>query len=205
MKKVLMLASIAVTTAALMGTAAGVAAWLDTRNGDDPPQIVKRIVAQTKPLKQPVEAASRAVGRAVTTVRQVPDLVDRPPRVPAGQIRPCTEGHFVVDFEQMIYENALNQFLGGVGGAAPDTPADAVVAFTLPTFYQLIGAADGAASESAETTEETLRLFVRDRLIGLILDEAEDCPELVERVVTTVITELRPEESKEGTAAVGRY
>lgn len=191
---------VAVAIACLMGLSIAVAAASASSQ-----RVVKRSDSQRiqelgTPSKDPSggpKVVKKIVTKAVTTLRQVPKIVSNPPQVPAGQIRPCTEGHFVVDFEQLIVENALNQFLGLVGGSAPDTPADNPGGFVLPTFSQVIGVTDEAAESASPSIEALLRSLVRVQLISLMLDDAQDCPEFVERVVTTAITKLRTEEPKE--------
>jgi hypothetical protein len=189
----------AVAIACLMGLSIAVATAGTSSHG-----VVDRSASQIQDLGTRSEASNggpkvvkKVVTKAVTTLRRVPKIVSNPPQVPAGQIRPCTEGRFFVDFEQWIVENPLNQFLGLVGGSAPHTPADNAAGFVVPTFSQLIGLTDETVEIGSSSIEALLRSLVRVQLISLMLDEARDCPEFVERVVTTVITQLRAEEPKE--------
>jgi hypothetical protein len=155
-------------------------------------------VAAKRPVKDPIKTVTKVVGRAITTVRQVPEIVDRAPHVPAGRIRPCTRGEFVIDVGTILTGNLARSIDAVFSGQFPGQDQAATVGKTLeqlltPLVQQAFGAADNTTGTAINTTEELLRVLVRNRLLDILFDEAETCPEFVERVVTDVIAELRPE------------
>lgn len=148
------------------------------------------------PAKPPVKTpkvVKKIVGTAVTTLREAPKLVDRAAEVAAGRIRPCSEGRFVVDFEALIVENVASQIAGFVSGPVEQTPAPDPFVIGFPDISKLLSPVEDAAAAGTEAIERALREFVRSHVIRLMYDEAQACPEAVDRVVTTVITQLRPD------------
>lgn len=145
-----------------------------------------------RPVKTP-KMVKKIVGTAVTTLREAPKIVDRAAQVAAGRIRPCSEGRFVVDFETLIVENVANQLTSLVSGPVNQTPAPDPFVIGFPDLSKLFSPVADAADVGTEAIERALREFVRSHVIRLMYDEAQACPEAVERIVTTVITQLRPD------------
>lgn len=179
---------------ALSATAVGASIAVSSTERDVSPLTVT--AAPKDDPKPIIKTVRKAVVRAVTTVREVPEIVDRAAQVPAGQLQPCSESEPVVDFEEAITQNALQQVAAFLG-AAPGTPADSTANTVLPTFSEVMGIADQVHGASLETLEEALRRLLKLHVLSLLIDEAEQCPEFVERVVTTAITALRSEEPEE--------
>jgi hypothetical protein len=187
---------VATVAVSITGIAA-IAAAQHAGKADHWPRIPRAAKTQPRPLKPVVKAATKVVGGALTNVRRVPHVVSQPPKTPAGHIRPCSKSSFVPDFEQTIAANVVDQLFGAVIGATQETPAEDVLEITLPTLLRLFGVATETAGDSTESIEEIVRRLLHGQLIESTFDEVEQCPELVERVVTTAITGLRPKQPKD--------